>query len=156
MIEQDIEKMGCISLTQPQPYTHVGHWLDMHLMHIYVAMFDREHRNKLIEIKHNEYVGLQCSLVLHGLQRKERATSNKNVVQTDRKRYPWQHHHFGFASSRSCCAKSTTQHANPLGDHPSPDLAVHLIHFNLRFDVSKRLHPVFMLSMPSWEFLGLY
>ena len=42
------------------------------------------------------------------------------------------------------------------GDHLNPDLAVHLIHFNLHFDVHKMLLNVFMLSMPSWAFLGLY
>ena len=38
----------------------------------------------------------------------------------------------------------------------NPDLAVHLIHFILHFDVHEMLHHVFMLSMPSWAFLGLY
>jgi hypothetical protein len=35
-------------------------------------------------------------------------------------------------------------------------LADHTIHFHLRFDVFKRLHHVFMLSVPSWGILGLY
>ena len=47
------------------------------------------------------------------------------------------------------------QHANVLGNHLSPDLAVHLIHFNLRSDAPEMLHQVFMLSMPSWGLLGL-
>jgi hypothetical protein len=88
--------------------------------------------------------------------RKSHETANDNVFQTDhRTRYPWQHH-FGFASSRLCCAESTTQDANVLGDYLSHDLAEHTIHFNFRFDVSKRLDHVFMLSVPSWGFLGLY
>ena len=49
-------------------------------------------------------------------------------------------------SSRLCCAESTTQHANVLGEYISPDLAVHLVHFNLRFDVPEMLDHVFMLS----------
>lgn len=81
---------------------------------------------------------------------------NDNIVQTGRQRSPWQHYLFGFDFEHLCCARSTTSYANGLGNHLSPDLAVHLIHFNIRFDVPEMLHYVFMLSMPSWAFLGLY
>lgn len=84
---------------------------------------------------------------------------NDNIVQTDRRRYPWQHHLFGSGFEHLCCAKSTTLYANALGNCLSPDLAVHLIHlnhFDLRFDGPEMLQHVFMLSLPRWAFLGLH
>ena len=92
----------------------------------------------------------------HMEKKETNAMPSANVVQTGRKRSPWQHHLFGFGFEHLCCARSTTSYANALGNHLSPDLAVHLIHFNIRFDVPEMLHYIFMLAMPSWAFLGLY
>lgn len=157
MFQQDVRKMDDRSLTQPQPYPNLVHLLETGYMYIQCAFVPVW----LGPLKRSELKGMAiirtaaftyCSRSC----RERHATANDNVFQTDhRTRYPWQHH-LGLASSHLCCAESTTQDANALGDHPSHDLADHIIHFNLRSDVFKRLHHVFMLSVPSWAFIGLY
>ena len=103
-------------------------------MHVHVFMFSWEYRNKESRITVWTTVLSCCS---HLQKKQTNAMLNDNIVQTDRRRYPWQHHLFGSGFEHLCCAKSTTLYANALGNRLSPNLAVHLIHlnnFNLRFD----------------------
>lgn len=127
-------------------------------IHLCSYEFDWGHRNEVNRLERSTcaYVPDYSFYLLPLLLRIHmHAASNDNISPNRSDMLSLAASVFGFASSRLCCAKPTRQHADPLGDHLSPDLAVYFIHYNLRFDVPERLHHVFMLSMPSWNFLGL-